>query len=144
MNTISTLSSNPVDDDSDERKKLKIYERAKILESNGFGYQAPGSGVDKVFVIAVWPDSYFLDPCDIDSKIEFNQYSSFLPDIRRISQCKNVNMDTFVGYRYLTIHWNDYSKIYKVLNACISLEMNFNLMIPRLKPFVNGKKSKDH
>jgi hypothetical protein len=48
-----------------------------------------------------------------------------VPRIREITGSSTVDIDCFIGRSYLKLHWTEYSLRFNVLNACLSLGINF-------------------
>lgn len=87
-----------------------LQKRAEILMWNGFGFQAPGTGERQNFVLC-W--------CEELTKEEIEK-------LRILSGAVTANSDDWLGRGYITVAWNEYNKITKVLNSMLEMGHPFS------------------
>lgn len=87
-----------------------LQKRAEILSMNGFGPQAPGTGEGQNFVLC-W--------CEELTKEQ-------IETLKNLSGAATVNSSDWIGHGYVSVRWDEYNKINKVLNSMLEMGCAFS------------------
>jgi hypothetical protein len=88
--------------------------RAGVLFENGFGYQDPACSTSHCFVLA----------CLSDTSLSLDD---FISQLRDQSGSNSVEIQDFLGFYSLKVHWTEYHKRNDILNACLKLNQSFDV-----------------
>ena len=87
-----------------------LKKRAQVLMTNGFGFQAPGSGEGDNFVIC-WCDELTEEQ---------------LARLKSLSGANTIKSDNYIGRGYLAVRWDEYNKITRILNVMLEMGCSFS------------------
>lgn len=89
---------------------VNLQKRAEILMTNGFGPQAPGTGEGQNFVLC-WCEELT---------------SEQIETLRNLSGATTATSGDWIGHGYVSVGWNEYSKISQVLNSMLEMGCSFS------------------
>lgn len=102
---------------------VNMQRRAEILSINGFGFQAPGTGERQNFVIC-WCEELTKEQIEI---------------LKCLSGAITVDSGDWLGRGYVTVRWDEYDKINKVLNSMLEMNCAFSTVSKLNMHFEKGE-----